>query len=80
MDSALLPVAATQLKWSSNSYYKAINLWVLTFASPHAICFSAEGGQFKVAELNVNWASVARHCHLVPQRGTVQSDGRLGVK
>lgn len=55
VDSALPPVAATRLKWSSNSYYKAINLWVLTFASPRAICLPAEGGHFKVVEFNVYW-------------------------
>lgn len=43
VDLALLSVPAGELKRSSNSYYKAINLWVLTYASPLAICFSGEG-------------------------------------
>lgn len=51
VDLVLLSAPARELKRSSNSYYKAINLWVLTYASPLAIWFLYRGMTVRLAAL-----------------------------
>lgn len=64
VDLALFSVPARELKWSSNSYYKAINLWVLTYASPLAICFLYRGLTVKLAVL-IKRACIRCYCPLL---------------
>lgn len=64
VDLALFSVPARELKWSSNSYYKAINLWVLTYASPLAICFLYRGLTVKLAVL-IKWVCIRCYCPLL---------------
>lgn len=67
----LLSVPARELKRSSNSYYKAINLWVLTYASPLAIWFLYLGMTVRLAALVPVF--IRCDCHLLVNDSTAPS-------